>query len=69
MMSRNGQATISNYLCFKRGYTEEEIKQTGLKQVVDDEKYAQVQTRDPYLNVAQKVFSNAGSSVQKSGFP
>ena len=31
MMSRNGIATISHYLCFKNGYTDEEIKKTGLK--------------------------------------
>ena len=42
MMSRNGIATISHYLCFKSGYTDEEIKQTGLKQVVDEDKYALV---------------------------
>ena len=26
MMSRNGIATISHYLCFKNGYTDDEIK-------------------------------------------
>ena len=38
MLSRNGIATISHYLCFKTGYTEDELKKTGLKQVVDEEK-------------------------------
>ena len=63
MMSRNGIATISHYLCFKNGYTDEEIKQTGLKQVVDDDKYALVQMKDPYVNVSNKVFSNSGPAA------
>ena len=69
MMSRNGIATISHYLCFKSGYTDEEIKQTGLKQVVDDDKYALVQMKDPYGNVSKKVFSNSGTAATQGGIP
>ena len=39
MMSRFGSATISHWMCFKNGYTEEELKLTGLSQPCDEEKY------------------------------
>ena len=69
MMSRNGIATISHYLCFKSGYTAEELKQTGLKQVVDEEKYALLQNKGPYANVAKKVFTNPVTGDSKGAFP
>ena len=69
MMSRNGATTISHYLCFKSGYTNEEIKQTGLKQVVNDDKYALVQLKDPYFGVTKKVFTNAHGVTQKGSLP
>ena len=67
MMSRNGIATISHYLCFKSGYTDDELKQTGLKQVCDEEKYEQLKEGDPYSNVKQKVFTNAGAAAAQKG--
>ena len=67
MMSRNGQATISNYLCFKHGYTNEELRLTGLKQVVDQEKLDQIQERDHYGNVRNKVNSNSGAVNKEIG--
>ena len=69
MMSRNGVATISHYLCFKTGYTDEELKQTGLKQVVDEDKYSKAVAKDPYQNVTNKVFSNSGVTVSKNSIP
>ena len=45
MMSRNGQSTISHYLCFKSGYTQEEIQKTGLKQALDDDKLEKLVSR------------------------
>ena len=69
MASRNGIATISHYLCFKSGYTEDEMRSTGLKQVVDEEKYASIQDKNCYINVSKKVFTNAGATADKSAYP
>ena len=69
MLSRNGIATISHYLCFKTGYTEDELKKTGLKQVVDEEKLEQEQLKDPYANVKTRVFSNATPVANEGDYP
>ena len=69
MCSRSGANTISGYLCFKSGYSKDEMKQTGLKQVIDEEKYLTEQNKDPYLHVRNKVESNSTSSDAKGAFP
>lgn len=69
MLSRNGVATISNYLCFKSGYTDDELKRTGLKQVCDEDKYLKEQSKDPYSMVKNKVFSNSGPQAEKGAYP
>ena len=69
MCSRSGANTISGYLCFKSGYTKEEMKQTGLKQVVDEETYLLQQQKDPYVHVKNKVESNSTTTDAKGAFP
>ena len=58
MVSRFGAATISHFVCFKKGYTEEEIKHTGLAQPCDDEKYQIMLSRDPYKAIKNKIETN-----------
>jgi len=69
MLSRNGGATISHYLCFKRGYTDEELKHTGLRQVVDEEKYNKLIMRQPYNNVKNKVETNLNVAGSRWEYP
>lgn len=69
MISRNGIATISQYLCFKNGYTEEELKLNGLKQVFDDQKFDNSRKKDLYHNVKNKVISNSGPVADKGAYP
>ena len=63
MLSRNGQSTISHYICFKSGYTEDELKATGLKQPVADELLEKVQSRDAFKDVRTKLFTNSGQAT------
>ena len=63
MLSRNGQSTISHYICFKSGYTEEELRATGLKQPVADELLEKAEAKDAFKDVRTKLFTNSGQAT------
>ena len=67
MMSRFGAATISHWMCFKTGYSDEELKLTGLSQPCSDQKYQSHLNKDPYSTVKNKVETNVLTKLSKSG--
>lgn len=68
-MSRFGAATISQWMCFKTGYTEEELKATGLQQPCDDEKFYAMLKRNPYTEIKNKVETNSEPLDKKGEYP
>ena len=59
MLSRNGQSTISHYICFKSGYTDEELRVTGLEQPVADDMLEKIQNKDTFKDIKTKLFTNS----------
>ena len=45
-------------MCYKHGYTEDELKATGLNQPASDAKLAQAVDKDPFKDAHPKVFTN-----------
>ena len=63
MLSRNGQSTISHYICFKSGYTNEELRATGLKQTVSEDMMERINQKDPLKEVKTKLFTNSNAAT------
>ena len=63
MLSRNGQSTISHYICFKHGYTEDEMRQTGLKQTVSEDQMDRINQKDVFKEVKTKLFTNSNAAT------
>ena len=59
MCSPQGVQTISSYVCYKHGYTEEELQATGLTQPANPTKLAQAEEKDPFKDAHPKVFTNS----------
>jgi hypothetical protein len=60
MCSRSGTTTISQFVAFKHGFSNDEIKSTGLKQPASPTKMQEAVDRDQYANMKPKIFTNAG---------
>ena len=59
MCSPQGVQTISSYVCFKSGYTEQEMALTGLKQPASPTKLAQALDKNQFKDTHPKVFTNS----------
>ena len=68
MMSRFGAATISQWMCFKTGYTPEELQAMGLQQPCDDDKYYAMLNKDPYSDIKNKVETNSEPIDSKTDY-